>query len=85
MLTDSGNVITANDEALFYGILDLIAKPVFSILLIHGHWRIAPERLGLQIKTVDSMSDAEREKQTALRANGQAPLDAPADTNGNVA
>lgn len=27
-LCEGGNVITANDEALFYGILDLIAKPV---------------------------------------------------------
>merc|ERR1711964_865441 len=36
-------------EAVFYGILDFLAKPIFSILLILGHWSISPERMGLRI------------------------------------
>lgn len=46
---EGGNVIGANYEGIFYGILDFFAKPIFSIALIYGHWGIAPSRLGLRI------------------------------------
>ncbi len=49
-LCEGGNVISPNDEAVFYGCLDFMAKPVFSIALIIGHWGIKPERLGLKIE-----------------------------------
>ena len=57
-LCEGGNVITPNDEAFFYGCLDFMAKPVFSIALIYGHWNISPGRLGLFI-----MSGEERAEQ----------------------
>lgn len=56
-LCEGGNVISANYEAIFYGILDLFAKPVFSIALIYGHWSIEPSRLGLRI---DDYTDPEK-------------------------
>lgn len=56
-LCEGGNVITPNDEAVFYGCLDFCAKPVFSVLLILGHWNIKPERLGLAIQTYGDKDD----------------------------
>jgi bacteriorhodopsin len=47
---EGGNVISPDSEAIFYGILDLLAKPVFGALLIWGHRNIDPARLGLAIK-----------------------------------
>ena len=49
-LSEGGNVIAPDSEAIFYGILDLLAKPVFGALLIWGHRNIDPARLGLAIK-----------------------------------
>lgn len=45
-LCEGGNVISSDSEAVFYGILDLMAKPVFGALLIWGHRGIDPNRLG---------------------------------------
>ena len=47
---EGGNVIAPDSEAIFYGILDLLAKPVFSALLIFGHRNIDPSRLGLRLR-----------------------------------
>lgn len=49
-VSEGGNVIPSDSEAVFYGILDLLAKPVFGALLIWGHRNIDPARLGLTIK-----------------------------------
>lgn len=49
-LCEGGNVIAPDSEAIFYGILDFCAKPVFSIMLIAGHWNIDPGRMGLKIR-----------------------------------
>ncbi|GIZ38804.1 hypothetical protein CKM354_000220500 [Cercospora kikuchii] len=46
---EGGNVIAVDSEAIFYGILDLLAKPVFGALLIWGHRNITPAQLGLTI------------------------------------
>ena len=48
-----GNVITPDSEAVFYGILDFLAKPIFGALLIWGHKDIDLARLGLSIKDYD--------------------------------
>ena len=50
---EGGNIIAPDSEAVFYGLLDLCAKPVFSIMLILGHWNIDPARLGLMIGEVE--------------------------------
>ncbi|KAF4944096.1 hypothetical protein FSARC_14764 [Fusarium sarcochroum] len=49
---EGGNIISPDSEAVFYGILDLIAKPVFGALLLWGHRGIDPARLGLRIRDV---------------------------------
>lgn len=52
-LCEGGNVISPDSEAVFYGILDVLAKPIFGALLIFGHRNIAPARLGLRIRDYD--------------------------------
>lgn len=49
-LSEGGNVISPDSEAVFYGILDLMAKPVFGALLIWGHRGIDPARLGSKFR-----------------------------------
>jgi bacteriorhodopsin len=49
-LSEGGNVIHPDSEAIFYGILDIIAKPVFGFLLLFGHRNIDPSALGLHIR-----------------------------------
>jgi bacteriorhodopsin len=53
-VSEGGNVIAPDSEAIFYGILDLIAKPVFGAILLFGHRGIEPARLGLTIRDIDS-------------------------------
>lgn len=48
-LCEGGNVISPDSEAVFYGVLDLLAKPVFGALLIWGHRGIDPARLGSKL------------------------------------
>jgi Bacteriorhodopsin-like protein len=48
-ISEGGNVIASDSEAIFYGILDILAKPGFGALLIWGHRNIDLSRLGLQI------------------------------------
>ncbi len=52
-LSEGGNVISPDSEAVFYGILDIMAKPVFGALLLWGHRNIDPARLGLHIRDYD--------------------------------
>ncbi|KAF9770771.1 hypothetical protein IL306_011641 [Fusarium sp. DS 682] len=50
---EGGNLIAPDSEAVFYGILDLIAKPAFGALLLWGHRNIDPARLGLRIRDIN--------------------------------
>lgn len=52
-VSEGGNVISPDSEAVFYGILDILAKPVFGALLLWGHRDIDPALLGLQIRDYD--------------------------------
>lgn len=49
-VSEGGNLIHPDSEAIFYGILDLFAKPVFTGLLLWGHRNIDPSALGLHIR-----------------------------------
>ncbi|MCJ1337753.1 ion channel activity [Bachmanniomyces sp. S44760] len=49
-LCEGGNVISPDSEAVFYGILDILAKPVFGALLLWGHRNIDPVALGISIR-----------------------------------
>ena len=46
-LSEGGNVTSSDGEAVFYGVLDLLAKPVFGLWVLLGHRGIGMERLGL--------------------------------------
>ncbi|KXT05734.1 hypothetical protein AC578_1057 [Pseudocercospora eumusae] len=48
-LCEGGSVISADSEAVFYAVLDFVAKPIFSVMLLFGHWHIDTARLGLRI------------------------------------
>lgn len=52
-LSEGGNVISSDSEAVFYGVLDVLAKPVFSFLLLWGHRNIDIARLGLHVRSYD--------------------------------
>jgi hypothetical protein len=49
-LCEGANVISPDSEAVFYGILDILAKPVFGAILLFGHRNIDPRSLGLSIR-----------------------------------
>ncbi|KXH60973.1 bacteriorhodopsin [Colletotrichum salicis] len=49
-VAEGGNLIHPDSEAVFYGILDVLAKPGFGLLLLWGHRNIDPTALGLHIR-----------------------------------
>lgn len=61
-LSEGGNVIAPDSEAVFYGVLDILAKPVFGALLLFGHRNIDPAILGLHIRDYDDPVDPKNEK-----------------------
>ncbi|KEY75055.1 hypothetical protein S7711_01519 [Stachybotrys chartarum IBT 7711] len=62
-VSEGGNVIHPDSEAIFYGILDIIAKPVFTFLLLWGHRNIDPSALGLNIREPGAAPAGPVEKQ----------------------
>jgi bacteriorhodopsin len=66
---EGGNVIPPDSEAIFYGILDLLSKPVFGALLLWGHRNIDPSRLGLKLidYTGDDMAVSQHKLNELLR------------------
>jgi len=64
-LSEGGNVISPDSEAVFYGVLDIMAKPVFGALLLWGHRNIDPAVLGLHIRDYDDPV-GHNEKNTGL-------------------
>ncbi|CAD0107546.1 unnamed protein product, partial [Aureobasidium uvarum] len=57
-VSEGANIISPDSEAVFYGILDFLAKPCFSIALIVGHWNINPGRMGLRLRDYDDEEPA---------------------------
>lgn len=83
-LSEGGNVIAPDSEAVFYGVLDFLAKPCFGALLLWGHRNIDPARLGLAIKDYDGDHLVQEKRRQEAMNNGQntvnAPIDGPATT-----
>lgn len=52
-VADGGNIIAPDSEAVFYGVLDMLAKPFFSIALLFFHRNIDPARMGLKFRDYD--------------------------------
>lgn len=82
-LCEGGNVISADSEAVFYGILDLLAKPVFGALLIWNHRNIDFARLGLHIRDYDGDDMVVEKRHAADRAIDGPVETGPVDTAAN--
>lgn len=54
-LSEGGNVIAPDSEMIFYGILDLLSKVVFGLLVNMFHTKIEPARLGLHLRNYDDV------------------------------
>lgn len=65
-VSEGGNIIAPDSEAVFYGILDLLAKPLFGALLIWGHRNISPAQLGLTIHDYGGEDPVIHEKNTGI-------------------
>ncbi|ESZ89976.1 hypothetical protein SBOR_9638 [Sclerotinia borealis F-4128] len=61
-LSEGGNVISPDSEAVFYGVLDVLAKVLFGTLLLMGHRNIDPAHLGLHIRDYDEQPNTFHEK-----------------------
>ena len=82
-VSEGANLISPDSEAVFYGVLDFLAKPVFSILLVMGHWNIEPERFGLSINYGDELVAAAGPRHTGEKGiHGDVP--ATATTTGTA-
>ena len=81
-LSEGGNVIHPDSEAIFYGILDVIAKPLFGFMLILGHRNIAPADLGLNLRESAAVGSVGTEKK---RSNGFFGRKHAAGTDGHAA
>lgn len=78
-LSEGGNVISPDGEAVFYGILDICAKPIFGALLLWGHRNIDPARLGLSISSPGEVASNPTEK------NGTRKIGEPQPTSEGTA
>jgi len=65
---EGGNIISVDSEGVFYGILDVLAKPVFGALLIWGHRNISPASLGLHIVDYNGTDPVIHEKRSGVAA-----------------
>ncbi|KAH7311582.1 FDD123 protein [Stachybotrys elegans] len=84
-VSEGGNVIHPDSEAVFYGILDLIAKPVFTGLLLFGHRKIDPGVLGVAIREPGPMNSGHAEKHAIGQSTGVASAAAAHNGHGNGA
>ncbi|ORY67012.1 uncharacterized protein BCR38DRAFT_482641 [Pseudomassariella vexata] len=80
-LSEGANVIHPDSEAIFYGVLDIMAKPIFGALLIWGHRNINPTQLGLRIRESKQTS----EKFNSGTSGGVNAPDGVTGTNGQNA
>jgi bacteriorhodopsin len=72
-VSEGGNVIAPDSEAVFYGVLDFCSKVIFAIMFIVGHWSIDPARLGLHLRDYDEPLYVPGEKPGSPPAFGAAP------------
>lgn len=81
-VAEGGNVISSDSEAVFYGVLDFLAKPCFSAALIYSHWNISPARMGLSIREYGSVTDKVRSEKSPNDYSRDQPRDQNVPTNG---
>jgi len=49
-LSEGGNVISGDSEAIFYSVLDVLAKPGFGAVLLFAHRNINPADIGIHVR-----------------------------------
>lgn len=59
-LSEGGNVIHPDSEAIFYGILDVLSKIGFAGLLLWGHRKTTPRSLGRNIREPDQVAEKQQ-------------------------
>jgi bacteriorhodopsin len=79
-VSEGGNVITPDSEAAFYGVLDVLSKPVFGALLLWGHRNIDISRLGLDLRIPGPDGVPSSEKATGTGATNGTSDATPATT-----
>ncbi|KAF7195134.1 hypothetical protein HII31_03602 [Pseudocercospora fuligena] len=52
-VSEGGNVIAPDSEAVYYGVCDMLAKPFYSLIFMFLHRKIDPARLGLKFRDYD--------------------------------
>ncbi|KAK0111342.1 ion channel activity protein [Cadophora gregata] len=52
-ISEGGNVISPDSEAIFYSVLDVLAKPGFGLVLLWAHRNIKPEDIGIHVRSYD--------------------------------
>lgn len=52
-LSEGGNVIAPDSEMVFYGVLDILSKPVWGAFILFSHRSIDPDSIGHAIRTYD--------------------------------
>jgi bacteriorhodopsin len=67
-VSEGGNVITPDSEAVFYGILDIILFGLYGLVLLVGHNSVEPDTLGLRLRNYDEGFGSSR-----YEKNGTAP------------
>ena len=83
-LCEGGNVISSDSEAIFYGILDILAKPGFGALLIWGHRNIDMTRLGISIQDPAEGVSLHEKRGTNGTSNGTSSGISSGVNNGTV-
>jgi len=77
-VSEGGNVIPPDSEAIFYGVLDILTKPVFGALLIWGHRNIDFARLGLHIRDPGASASVPNGEKRAANTNPTTDIPATA-------
>ncbi|KIX06152.1 uncharacterized protein Z518_04126 [Rhinocladiella mackenziei CBS 650.93] len=84
-VSEGGNVIPPDSEAIMYGILDILTKPVFGGYLIWALRNVDIERLGIHIRDINMAPAAAPASEKAVEANpsgaGETPMVAPPAEN----
>ena len=83
-VSEGGNIISSDSEAVFYGILDILAKPGFGALLLWGHRNISPSDLGLVIRDAaehPTSGNTKTETSTAPTNDYGSPANQPTTTS----
>ncbi|KAH6706211.1 hypothetical protein BKA61DRAFT_136451 [Leptodontidium sp. MPI-SDFR-AT-0119] len=81
-LSEGGNVISPDSEAIFYSVLDVLAKPGFGLVLLFAHRNIEPADLGIFIRDYNTppyYNDGSRSRKEEHSNGLDGANDEPAD------